>query len=388
MTLAQHAHGHGYLTRPTSRRLNEKSSFYTGITAFGAGQHITNCGKDGLSTPSSQDVITDLKRGSIQQFDIVIDAHHAGHLEMRLCPFIVDGDDQDLFSCTLLQRASAAEAGVNDCTTNDDRDICASIAPKTGAPCSSHGRLPTAVTLTPPHIATTTITWWGHRTHGATIGTVATSVTLAAARLTTAKQPQAIDCVAARCSRIVLRSSWLKKAAMQHLRPPLQLLLLRSWSLCQSLSLSLSQNQRRSQHHRQHHRHNQSQRRTLQKAVPARENLALILRIAAPNGALVVQAARTAMQNPLGHPRVAPRLNLPRAPALGSLAAMPLIADRNGAIVVRPPRTAMQIQLGQQTVACPFLRINTRSMRPAPCVAIGVSLARVSFRRAVNTCSV
>merc|ERR1712048_1438916 len=190
--------------------------------------------------------------------------------------------------------------------------------------------------LTPPHIATTTITWWGHRTHGATIGTVATSVTLAAARLTTAKQPKAIDCVAARFSRIVLRSSWLKKAAMQHLRPPLQLLLLRS--LSQSLSLSLSQNQRRSQHHR----HNQNQRRTLQKAVPARENLALILRIAAPNGALVVQAART----------------------------------------------AMQIQLGQQTVACPFLHINTRSLRPAPCVAIGVSLARVSFRRAVNTYSV
>merc|ERR1712187_219123 len=229
-----------------------------------------------------------------------------------------------------------------------------------------------------------TITWWGHRTHGATIGTVATSVTLAAARLTTAKQPQAIDCVAARFSRIVLRSSWLKKAAMQHLRPPLQLLLLRSWSLSQSLSLSLSQNQRRSQHHR----HNQNRRRTLQKAVPARENLALILRIAAPNGALVVQAARTAMQNPLGHPRVAPRLTLPRAPALGSLAAMPLIADRNGVIVVRLPRTAMQIQLGQQTVACPFLRINTRSLRPAPCVAIGVSLARVSFRRAVNTYSV
>merc|ERR1712187_950498 len=227
-----------------------------------------------------------------------------------------------------------------------------------------------------------TITWWGHRTHGATIGTVATSVTLAATRLTTVKQPQAIDCVAARCSRIVLRSSWLKKAAMQHLRHLLQLLLLRSCS--RSQSLSLSQNQRRSQHHR----HNQSQRRTLQKAIPARENLALILRIAAPNGALVVHAARTAMQNPLGHPRVAPRLNLPRAPVLGSLAAMPLTADRNGVIVVRLPRTAMQIQLGQQTVACPFLRINTRSLRPAPCVAIGVSLARVSFRRAVNTCSV
>merc|ERR1712157_19529 len=111
--------------------------------------------------------------------------------------------------------------------------------------------------------------------------------------------------------------------------------------------------------------------RTLQKAVPARENLALILRIAAPNGVLVVQAARTAMQNPLGHPRVAPRLTLPRALALGSLAAMPLIADRNGVIVVQLRHTAMQIQLGQQTVACLFLCIDTRLLRPAPCVAIG-----------------
>merc|ERR1711979_135890 len=119
----------GYLTHPTSRRLNQKRSSYTSITAFGAGQHITNCGKDGLSTPSSQDVVTDVVRESIMKFDIAIDAHHAGHLEMRLCPFIINGDDQDLSSCTLLQRASAEEDGVMDCTAADDRDICASTDP-------------------------------------------------------------------------------------------------------------------------------------------------------------------------------------------------------------------------------------------------------------------
>jgi hypothetical protein len=132
-SLAYHVEGHGYLSLPTSRRLDEKRSSYTGITAFGGGQHITNCGKDGLSTPSSQDVVTDLQRGSIMKFDIAIDAHHAGHLEMRLCPFIIDGDDQDLSSCTLLQRATADEAGVNDCTAADDRDICASIDPSNPA---------------------------------------------------------------------------------------------------------------------------------------------------------------------------------------------------------------------------------------------------------------
>merc|ERR1712048_1276073 len=176
------------------------------------------------------------------------------------------------------------------------------IALTTGALCSSHGRLPTAATLTQPHIATTTVTWWGRRTHGATIGTVAASVTLAATRLTTAKQPQAIDCVAARCSRIALRSSWLKKAAMQLLRHLLRLLLQPLVLLKCSLSLSLSRNQR--QRRSQNHRHNQSQRRPLQKAVPALENLALILRTAVRNGALAVQAARTATQNRLGLPRV------------------------------------------------------------------------------------
>merc|ERR1712061_368223 len=116
-------------TRPTSRRLNEKKSSYTGITAFGGGQHITNCGKDGLSSPSSQDVVTDLQRGSIMKFDIII-----------------DGDDQDLSSCTLLKRATAGEAGVSDCTANDERDICASIDPNTPAwwylaPKGSQGQL-------------------------------------------------------------------------------------------------------------------------------------------------------------------------------------------------------------------------------------------------------
>merc|ERR1712014_283711 len=187
------------------------------------------------------------------------------------------------------------------------------------------------------------------------------------------------------CSRIALRSSWLKKAAVQLMRLLLRLLLqpLVLLKLSQSLSLSLSQNQKRRRS--QNHRHNQSQRGSLQKAVPALENLALILRTAVRNGALAVQAARTATQNRLGHLLDALRLTLPGALALGSLAATHLIADRSGVIVGPPPRTAMQIQLGQRTDACPLLRIDTRSLKPALCIAIGVSLERVSFRRAVTS---
>merc|ERR1712048_1090111 len=73
------------------------------------------------------DVVTDVQRGSIQKFDVTIDAHHAGHLEMRLCSFIIESDDEDVSSCKLLHRASAAEAGVNDCAHDDGRDICAPI---------------------------------------------------------------------------------------------------------------------------------------------------------------------------------------------------------------------------------------------------------------------
>jgi len=125
--------GHGFLTFPVSRRLAEKRSTYTSITAFAAGNHITNCGTDGLSTPSTVDVVSNLTRGTVEKFDIQIDAHHAGHLEMRLCPFVLDGDDADISSCSLLQRATAAEAGVSDCQEVDDRDICAAIDPQNPA---------------------------------------------------------------------------------------------------------------------------------------------------------------------------------------------------------------------------------------------------------------
>merc|ERR1719436_2019433 len=118
---------------------------------------------------------------------------------------------------------------------------------------------------------------------------------------------------------------------MQLIRLLLRLLLRPLVLLKSSQSLSLSQNQK--QRRTQNHRHNQSQRRPLQKAVPALENLALILRTAVRNGALVVQAARTATQNRFGNPRDALRLTLPRALALGSLAATHLIADRSGVIV-------------------------------------------------------
>merc|ERR1712176_1604557 len=50
-----------------------------------------------------------------------------------------------------------------------------------------------------------------------------TSAIITPMRLTTAKQPQVIDCVAAKCSRIVLRSSSSEKASLRHpsLRPQL-----------------------------------------------------------------------------------------------------------------------------------------------------------------------
>merc|ERR1712203_598725 len=83
---------------------------------------------------------------------------------------------------------------------------------------NSHGKLPTAATLTLQHIATTTITSRAHKTRGATIGIVVASATLTATRLTIAMRPWAIDSVAARFSRRALRSNWLEKAHQRHLQ--------------------------------------------------------------------------------------------------------------------------------------------------------------------------
>merc|ERR1712050_317016 len=78
------------------------------------------------------------------------------------------------------------------------------------------GRRPIAATHIPRRIATTTTTWSGLRTRGATIGTVEAFAIIIATRLTIATQPWVIDCVAAKCSRIVLRSSSLEKAVRRH----------------------------------------------------------------------------------------------------------------------------------------------------------------------------
>merc|ERR1712151_1327221 len=104
------------------------------------------------------------------------------------------------------------------------------IAPATGALFSSHGKQPIAAILIPRHIATTTTTWWGRRTLGVTIIIAETSAIITPTRLTTAEQLRVIDCVAAKCSRIVLRSSSSEKASLRHLslrpqlfQPPLSL---------------------------------------------------------------------------------------------------------------------------------------------------------------------
>merc|ERR1711896_37589 len=69
----------------------------------------------------------------------------------------------------------------------------------------------------------------GPQTRGATTIIVVASAIITATRQTIATQPWVIDCVAAKCSRIVLKSSSWEKASLHRprLRPhPLQLLML------------------------------------------------------------------------------------------------------------------------------------------------------------------
>jgi len=122
--------GHAFLNIPMARRLTQLRSSYTSITAFGAGQPITNCGKRDLSKSSVDDTITELKAGAISKFQIGVDVHHAGHLEMYLCPFVINEDFQDISKCSLMMRATAEEAGIKDCDDDDTRDICADVDPQ------------------------------------------------------------------------------------------------------------------------------------------------------------------------------------------------------------------------------------------------------------------
>merc|ERR1712003_64503 len=98
------------------------------------------------------------------------------------------------------------------------------IALTTGARFSSHGRQPTAATHIPPHIATTTTTWWGHRIRGVTITIAAPSAIITATLLTIAKQLWVIASVAAKCSLIVRRSSSLENSTPLRRLRQLQLL--------------------------------------------------------------------------------------------------------------------------------------------------------------------
>merc|ERR1711953_461666 len=139
----------------------------------------------------------------------------------------------------------------------------------------------------------------------------------------------------------------------------------RNQSQSQSQSLVFSQN------------HSQSPN---QLHAPALGNLVLMRRTVDRNGATVVQAALTAIQNQLGHPTVVLRLQ-PRVLARGSPAVMSRIVDRSGAIVARRPHIAMLSRLGLRTVA---LLCGRRWSRRVECNAIGNFSERVSFRQRVQ----
>jgi len=157
------------------------------------------------------------------------------------------------------------------------------IAPVASAACSSHGKPRTVATPILPRIATTTITSWGRRTRGATIGIVAASATLAATQLTIAKRPLVIDSVAARCSQRVLRSSWLEKASHRHLQHRLHQLLPR-----QALRLQL-------RHQCQHSLH-QRRRQHLQRCLTA---LVCRIQIAAPMHGVLMKRMLAGAQHTL-----------------------------------------------------------------------------------------
>merc|ERR1711972_529831 len=199
-------------------------------------------------------------------------------------------DDEDVSSCKLLQRASAAEAGVNDCAHDDGRDICAPIDSNNPgwwylAPKGSQGQIhsmwfhiPSDVNC-PSGRCSVQFTWKtanscnphpaaycnyyhhvvGRRILGARIGIAVASASLTATQRTIAKRPWGIDSVAAKCSQPVLRSTWLAEVCLRHLQPQLPQLPMRRRRLLQVRLLQWC-HQRLHRLRRPFHRHRHLQR--------------------------------------------------------------------------------------------------------------------------------
>lgn len=128
--LARQVHGHGWVTDPPAR--NAQSGPKNGYCPH-CGNGNGMCG-DGNQWPSDSNYlnfyngpVAQWTAGSVVPVTVKITAHHKGHFEFSLCNRVIDGSTQSPQACLdqhILERASAAEAGVSACQPNDKRPDC------------------------------------------------------------------------------------------------------------------------------------------------------------------------------------------------------------------------------------------------------------------------
>jgi len=154
---------HAYLANPVSRGVLFSTTPH-GLGAVGPKTYINTCGmtangfandivgnvpKNANHYQDTRDCISTLKLDSIFRAHVRIKAHHIGHMELRLCTRRLDGHQETITDCSLLERATSSEVPNVDCSNHSHYgtdDVCLPRDETNPgywyvSPCADHGRL-------------------------------------------------------------------------------------------------------------------------------------------------------------------------------------------------------------------------------------------------------
>eukprot|EP00929_Paragymnodinium_shiwhaense_P039153 TRINITY_DN2058_c0_g2_i1.p1 TRINITY_DN2058_c0_g2~~TRINITY_DN2058_c0_g2_i1.p1 ORF type:complete len:412 (+),score=41.66 TRINITY_DN2058_c0_g2_i1:74-1237(+) len=115
--------GHGWITSPAPRTGGNCAHCLNGPQICG-----DNTANDAYKGP----VVT-WREGAVVEVTVAVTAHHKGHYEFSICDQVITSSLANPQACLdqhILERASAAEAGIMDCQPGDRRAACQPIDPR------------------------------------------------------------------------------------------------------------------------------------------------------------------------------------------------------------------------------------------------------------------
>jgi len=113
-------HGHGWITSPAPRQSSNCQHCLNGPQLCGASD----------ATDAYKGPVVTWKEGSVVEVTIAVTAHHKGHYEFSICDKVITSSLAGAQACLdahILERASAADAGIRDCQPGDRRAACQPI---------------------------------------------------------------------------------------------------------------------------------------------------------------------------------------------------------------------------------------------------------------------